>query len=102
MVFISGSTLRPLLFSARLLQWASAVVVMGIASYYIHNYGTNEHIIYEEVIATTATAFYLIPLFTTFLKRWTWHAIPLDLAYSYLYVSFPLPFSLSFLSLSSP
>jgi len=60
---------------------------MSIASYFIARYPRNEHIIYEEVIATTAVAFFLIPLFLSFVKRVTWHLTPLDLIYSYLWLT---------------
>jgi len=79
--------LRAALFVSRLLQWASAVIVMGIASYFIAKYPTHEHIIYEEVIACTAVAFFLIPLFLSFVKRVTWHLTPLDLIYSFLWLT---------------
>lgn len=47
------STLRPVLFFLRFMQWASAVIVMGIASSYIHKYNPEgEHIIYAEVIVS--------------------------------------------------
>jgi hypothetical protein len=42
--------LRALLFISRFFQWASAVIVMGLASYFIAKYPRHEHIIYEEVI----------------------------------------------------
>lgn len=32
------------------MQWSSAVIVMGITSFFIHNYPKGEHIIYQEVI----------------------------------------------------
>jgi hypothetical protein len=107
--FGTGITfLRPLLQLLRALQWASFVIVMGIASYYIHQYSVGEHIIYEEVIvsmapfphllqpllrvrpqlianqATTATAFFLFSVAAAFMKSMTWHPLPLDLIYSYL------------------
>jgi hypothetical protein len=48
-----ASTLRLVLFLFRVMQWASAVIVMGIASYYIHKYSPEgEHIIYAEVIVS--------------------------------------------------
>jgi hypothetical protein len=48
------STLRPVLFFFRFMQWASAVIVMGIASSYIHKYSPEgEHIIYAEVIVSS-------------------------------------------------
>lgn len=54
MTFGAGSSaLRPALFFFRIMQWASAVIVMGIASSYIHKYGPEgEHIIYDEVIVS--------------------------------------------------
>jgi hypothetical protein len=47
-----NTRLRTGLFISRLLQWASAVVVMGIASYFLAKFDTarHEHIIYDEVI----------------------------------------------------
>jgi hypothetical protein len=50
---IMNRRLRTALFVSRLLQWVSAVIVMGIASYFIAKYTTDEHIIYEEVIVST-------------------------------------------------
>jgi hypothetical protein len=48
-----ASALRPVLFFFRFMQWASAVIVMGIASSYIHKYNPEgEHIIYAEVIVS--------------------------------------------------
>jgi hypothetical protein len=47
---IMNKGLRTALFITRFLQWASAVIVMSLASYFIARYGRNEHIIYEEVI----------------------------------------------------
>jgi len=75
-----------LLFS-RVMQWVSAVIVMGITSNFIHKYSTGEHIIYDEVIATTTVAFFLPPLFTALHKRFHWHWIPLDLIYSYFWLT---------------
>ncbi len=50
---VGTSTLRPALFFFRFMQWASAVIVMGIASNYIHKYNPEgEHIIYAEVIVS--------------------------------------------------
>ena len=46
---------RYALLASRVLQWASAVIVMGLASNFIHNYSTGEHIIYDEVIVNFPT-----------------------------------------------
>lgn len=50
MVAISKSLLRPLQLITRVLQWCSAVIVMGITSYFIHRGPRGQHIIYQEVI----------------------------------------------------
>jgi hypothetical protein len=43
--------LTPLLFFSNMLIWISAVIVMGILSYFISvNNNQGSHIIYEEVI----------------------------------------------------
>lgn len=34
----------------RSLQWSSAGIVLGIASYYVNKHGDGQHIIYEETI----------------------------------------------------
>jgi hypothetical protein len=50
---VGASALRPVLFFFRFMQWASAVIIMGIASSYIHKYSPEgEHIIYAEVIVS--------------------------------------------------
>lgn len=41
---------RPLTFLTRFMQWSSAAIVVGITSYFIHNYPKGQHIIYQEVI----------------------------------------------------
>ncbi|KAJ5555933.1 hypothetical protein N7513_003575 [Penicillium frequentans] len=42
---------RPLQLTNRILQWCSAVIVMGLTSYFISKGPTGQHIIYQEVIA---------------------------------------------------
>jgi len=85
----TNNRLRTALFVSRLLQWASAVIVMGIASYYIAKYTSDrhEHIIYEEVIACVSVALFLVPLFLSYYRRNTWHTAPLDLIFSYLWLT---------------
>jgi len=87
MALLTRFASRPALLGFRVMQWASAVIVMGIASNFIHKFSTGEHIIYDEVIATTAVAFFLPPLITALHKRFHWHWIPLDLIYSYLWLT---------------
>jgi hypothetical protein len=41
---------RPLQLVTRALQWCSAVIVMGLTSYFISKGPHGQHIIYQEVI----------------------------------------------------
>lgn len=46
----STAIARPLQLGTRVLQWASAVIVMGLTSYFISLGARGEHILYQEVI----------------------------------------------------
>lgn len=41
---------RPLQLATRALQWCSAVIVMGLTSWFINRGPHGQHIIYQEVI----------------------------------------------------
>lgn len=47
---LSTSVSRPAQLITRVLQWSSAVIVMGITSYFIHVGPRGQHLIYQEVI----------------------------------------------------
>lgn len=47
---ISNALVRPLQLITRVMQWCSAVIVMGITSYFINRGPKGQHIIYQEVI----------------------------------------------------
>lgn len=49
MIF-STAISRPLQLVTRALQWSSAVIVMGLTSYFIKQGPKGQHIIYQEVI----------------------------------------------------
>jgi len=84
----SNRILRPVTFVSRLLQYCSSIIVIAIASYFIRDYHqAGEHVYYQEVIATTNAGFFLAPLIFSFWNRLTWHVLPLDLAYSYLWLT---------------
>lgn len=51
----SNFLLRVSLLLLRVLQWASAVIVMGIASYFIAQYSGVGLVIYHEVIVRLLT-----------------------------------------------
>ena len=49
-MLFSTAIARPLQLVTRTLQWCSAVIVMGLTSYFISHGPKGEHIIYQEVI----------------------------------------------------
>jgi len=83
----TNKTLRTLLCLSNLLKWISSVIVLGVVSYYIDKYTTGQHLIYEEVIAALSTAFYIPGLFLAFHSAFTWHLLPLDAVFSYLWLT---------------
>jgi hypothetical protein len=44
----------PITILTRFMQWSSAVIVMGITSYFMHNWPKGQHTIYQEVIVCIA------------------------------------------------
>lgn len=49
-MMFSTAIARPLQLVIRTLQWSSAVIVMGLTSYFIARGPKGQHIIYQEVI----------------------------------------------------
>lgn len=47
---LSTSVTRPLQIVLRIMQWCSAVIVMGLTSYFVHKGPHGQHILYQEVI----------------------------------------------------
>ncbi|KAJ9629278.1 hypothetical protein H2203_001648 [Taxawa tesnikishii (nom. ined.)] len=60
----SSKLLRPALAASQFMAWASAVVVMGIVSYFLAHFAHTEHLIYQEVIG------YMAPLGWIFSYLW--------------------------------
>ncbi|KAL4787153.1 membrane-associating domain-containing protein [Aspergillus varians] len=79
---------RPALLLARALQWASAVIVMGITSYFIRTGPRGQHIIYQEVIAVISVVAFLpafvSPFMPNILSRFV---ILIDVVFSYLWLT---------------
>jgi hypothetical protein len=50
---VSSSRTVPILLVNRTLQWSSAIIVMGLTSYFISKGPRGEHITYVEVIVRT-------------------------------------------------
>jgi len=64
MVSRTHTGLSPFFLATNALIWVSAVIVMGILSYFISvNNNQGNHIIYEEVIAVLTVAFFLLAFF---------------------------------------
>lgn len=47
---VTSAVARPLQLVSRVMQWTSAVIVMGITSYFINKGPRGQHLIYTEVI----------------------------------------------------
>ncbi|KAJ5885467.1 hypothetical protein N7495_009977 [Penicillium taxi] len=79
---------RPLQLFIRCLQWSSAVIVMGITSYFIHKGPKGQHIIYQEVIACISVVFFLPAFISPFLpKALSKFVLLIDLVFSYLWLT---------------
>ncbi|KAJ5979715.1 hypothetical protein N7481_007013 [Penicillium waksmanii] len=53
MIF-STAIARPVQLATRTLQWSSAVIVMGLTSFFISRGPHGQHLLYQEVIVSTA------------------------------------------------
>ncbi|RHZ56427.1 uncharacterized protein CDV56_107620 [Aspergillus thermomutatus] len=84
----SSSVARPLQLITRVMQWSSAVIVMGITSYFIHRGPRGQHIIYQEVISTMSVVFFLpafiSPFMPTALSKFV---LAIDVIFSYLWLT---------------
>jgi hypothetical protein len=78
--------MHPFHFITNALIWISAVIVMGIISYFIHQdngYTPSSHIIYLEVISVLTVAFFV---FSFFLGGFPMIILPFNLIFSYLWL----------------
>ncbi|KAI9926137.1 hypothetical protein ASPWEDRAFT_622364 [Aspergillus wentii DTO 134E9] len=79
---------RPLQLVTRAMQWISAVIVMGITSYFISKGPRGQHIIYQEVIAVMSVAFFLPAFVSPFLpKALSKFVLAIDIIFSYLWLT---------------
>ncbi|KAB5566213.1 hypothetical protein GE09DRAFT_1284048 [Coniochaeta sp. 2T2.1] len=72
------------MMASNILVWISAVIVMGILSYFLslsHNQG--DHIIYEEVIAVLTVVFFLAAFF---LHTYPGYVLLFNIIFSYLWL----------------
>jgi hypothetical protein len=76
--------LEPFFMFSNALIWISAVIVMGIVSYFISlNNNQGNHIIYEEVIAVLTVAFFV---FSFFLGAYEGHILLFNLIFAFLWL----------------
>ncbi|KAI0380884.1 hypothetical protein F5Y04DRAFT_256917 [Hypomontagnella monticulosa] len=77
--------LPPFFLVSNALIWISAVIVMGILSYYINesNGTVGNHIIYEEVISVLTVAFFLISFF---IGTYPGYILLFNVIFSYLWL----------------
>ncbi|KAF7183706.1 hypothetical protein CNMCM7691_004056 [Aspergillus felis] len=84
----SVTVTRPIILLVRFMQWSSAVIVMGITSYFMHNWPKGEHTIYQEVISTMSVAFFLPAFVSPFIPdKLSKIVLPIDIIFSYLWLT---------------
>ncbi|KAF3401937.1 hypothetical protein F1880_009894 [Penicillium rolfsii] len=87
-MMFSTAIARPLQLIIRTLQWSSAVIVMGLTSYFIKEGPKGQHIIYQEVIAVLSVVFFLpafiSPFMPTALSKFV---LLIDVVFSYLWLT---------------
>ncbi|KAK2735832.1 hypothetical protein FQN57_001109 [Myotisia sp. PD_48] len=78
---------RGLLLATRLMQWFSAVIVMGIMSYFIRRFSTGLHITYTEVIAVVSVVLFLPGLVSPLVPQIGIVALPIDIIFCFLWLT---------------
>lgn len=85
---LQSTIARPLQLVTRFLQWSSAVIVMGLTSYFISRGPRGQHLIYEEVIAVLSVVFFLPAFISPFLPRaLSRFVLLIDMVFSYLWLT---------------
>ncbi|EKV06722.1 hypothetical protein PDIG_68290 [Penicillium digitatum PHI26] len=85
----STTLARPLQLVTRTMQWSSAVIVMGLTSFFINHGPRGQHTIYQEVIAVLSVVFFLPALISPFLPSSLGRfVLAIDVVFSYLIFTF--------------
>ncbi|CAI7649367.1 unnamed protein product [Penicillium discolor] len=88
MVFFSTTIARPLQLATRAMQWSSAVIVMGLTSFFINRGPRGQHTIYQEVIAVLSVVFFLPAFVSPFLPSSLGRfVLAIDVVFSYLWLT---------------
>jgi len=78
---------RPAIFANHALHFASSIIVLGIAAYFIHKYSHNTHLVYWISLAAVDAFLYLPALFLPFVKSYKGYLAPLAWILSYLWLT---------------
>jgi len=79
--------LRPAILANHFLHWASSVIVMSIAAYFIAHFAHGQHLIFWITVAAVDTAVYLPALFLPAVKSYKGHLSPVAWIFSYLWLT---------------
>jgi hypothetical protein len=81
-----ADTIRPFLFSVRLLLWFCAVITLALTAWVVDHL-KGYRAVFPLVIAVLTTAFYIPSLFTAGMRRNRGYMIPLDIVFYALWLS---------------
>ncbi|KAE8380109.1 membrane-associating domain-containing protein [Aspergillus bertholletiae] len=85
---LSTSITRPLLLVTRVMQWSSAVIVMGITSYFIHKGPRGLSLKYQEIISTISVVFFIPAFVSPFMpSTLSKFVLLIDVVFSYLWLT---------------
>ncbi|KAJ5640203.1 uncharacterized protein N7484_008065 [Penicillium longicatenatum] len=84
----STTVARPLQLVLRTMQWCSAVIVLGLTSWFISRGPRGQHIIYQEVIAAFSIVCFIPAFISPFRPSFLNKMVMLiDLVFSYLWLT---------------
>ncbi|KAH3949345.1 hypothetical protein HBI56_103690 [Parastagonospora nodorum] len=83
----ANKTSRLLLTATHALHLISSLIVLGIAAYFIANFGHNTHILFWICVAAIDTFLYLPAVALPFLKSYKGYLAPLAWIFSYLWLT---------------
>ncbi|KAJ5910640.1 hypothetical protein N7504_005283 [Penicillium tannophilum] len=84
----STSVARPLQLALRAMQWCSAVIVLGLTSWFISQGPRGQHIIYQEVIAAFSVVCFIPAFISPFRPSILSKTVILvDVVFSYLWLT---------------
>ncbi|KAF2202510.1 hypothetical protein GQ43DRAFT_368984 [Delitschia confertaspora ATCC 74209] len=79
--------LRPAILANHFLHWASSLIVMSIAAYFIAHWRRDQHLIYWVTIAAIDSFLYIPALVLPAMKSYKGYLAPLAWIFSYLWLT---------------